>query len=85
MKFRYLGEHENMRAYGYDFSNNKMPDVPKSDKLAFKKLSNNSHFQAVSDDEAKVVEAEIAKIKKSEELIEAEKARIAKEKEDKKK
>ncbi len=45
MKFRYVGERTNMKAFGYDFSGGATPDV--SDETIIRKLSGNSHFEMV--------------------------------------
>lgn len=50
MKFRYNGDHRVMTAYGYDFSDGAITDVPEDDELAVRKLSGNSHFDAVHDE-----------------------------------
>lgn len=48
MKFRYLGEKEDMAVFGYDFSNGSTPEV--TEELVITKLSGNSHFEAVEED-----------------------------------
>jgi hypothetical protein len=51
MKFRYLGNHNTMTAFGYDFSDGATPDV--KDKDAIKRLSANREFEALSKEEKK--------------------------------
>lgn len=53
--FKYNGDHEIMIAYGYDFSNGPT-EVPVTDKLAFRKLSGNSHFDLVEEDINEIVQ-----------------------------
>lgn len=48
MKFRYVGEKEDMQVFGYDFSGGKITDV--TDENAIKKLSGNTHFESVEED-----------------------------------
>ena len=48
MKFRYLGEKDNMQVFGYDFRDGATPDV--TDENALKRLSGNSHFEVVDED-----------------------------------
>jgi len=50
MKFRYLGEKDNMQVFGYDFRDGATPDV--ADENAIKRLSGNSHFEALPEEEA---------------------------------
>ena len=45
MRFRYLGDKDDMTAFGYDFSGGSQPDV--TDPQAIKKLSGNRFFEAV--------------------------------------
>jgi hypothetical protein len=52
VKFRYLGEKDNMTVYGYDFTNGNAPDV--TDELAIRKLSGNSQFEAIKEEVKKV-------------------------------
>lgn len=47
MKFRYIGDNEEMKAFGHDFSNGATPDV--TDEFVIRKLSGNNHFEAVKD------------------------------------
>ena len=47
MKFRYIGDKENMHVFGYDFRDGKEPDV--TDANAIKRLTGNSHFEAIPD------------------------------------
>ena len=47
MRFRYLGDKENMTAFGYDFSNGATPEV--EDANAVHRLNGNSHFEAVEE------------------------------------
>jgi len=47
MKFRYLGDKKDMKAFGYDFSKGATPDV--TDENAIKRLSGNNHFEAVDE------------------------------------
>lgn len=52
MKFRYLGEEENMNVFGYDFSNQATPDV--TEEMFIAKLTGNSHFETVKEDKKKL-------------------------------
>lgn len=54
MKFRYLGKKEDMKVFGYDFTNGNVPDVTEAAFIA--KLSGNSHFEAVKESKKKSVE-----------------------------
>jgi hypothetical protein len=54
MKFRYLGKKEDMKVFGYDFTNGNTPDVTEAVFIA--KLSGNSHFEAVKESRKKPVE-----------------------------
>lgn len=48
MKIKYIGDKSEMKnVYGYDFSWRAVVDIPESDTLAIRKLSNNSHFEVV--------------------------------------
>ena len=51
MKFRYVGKKEDMKVFGYDFTNGNVPDVTDSAFIA--KLSGNSHFEAVKESKKK--------------------------------
>jgi hypothetical protein len=53
MKFRYIGKKEEMKVFGYDFSNGATPDVTEETFIA--KLSGNSHFEAVKKSKEKAV------------------------------
>lgn len=60
MKFRYLGDHVEMKVFGYDFTNGATPDVTEACFIG--KLSNNSHFEAVKEvigSKKKLVAAEV--------------------------
>lgn len=48
MQFRYVGDKEDMAAFGYDFSAGNCPDV--TDANTVKRLSGNSHFEAVAEE-----------------------------------
>lgn len=56
MKFRYLGNSEEMVAYGYDFRNGNEPDV--TDENAIKRLSGNRFFEALPEEEEVETEQE---------------------------
>jgi hypothetical protein len=45
MKFRYIGDKENMKVFGYDFSGGQTPDV--TDENAIKRLQGNHFFEVV--------------------------------------
>ncbi len=45
MKFKYLGDKQDMAVFGYDFSNGKTPEV--TDAFAIGKLTNNMEFETV--------------------------------------
>jgi Mg/Co/Ni transporter MgtE len=45
MKFRYVGENEEMKVFGHDFSNGATPDV--TDESVIRKLTGNSHFEVI--------------------------------------
>ena len=47
MKFRYLGDKKDMKAFGYDFSKGATPDV--TDENAIKRLSGNNTFEIVKE------------------------------------
>jgi len=47
MKFRYLGDHEVMQVYGYDFSGGATPDV--TDARAVAKFTGNREFELVEE------------------------------------
>jgi len=66
MQFKYNGKKKNMIAFGYDFSedNDFTAEVPKSDKLAFTKLSGNGFFD--KDGEKIVKELKLGVFKKKE-------------------
>ncbi len=51
MKFRYLGKKEDMKVFGYDFTNGATPDV--TEDIFVAKLSGNSHFEAVKESKKK--------------------------------
>ena len=53
MKFRYLGKKEDMKVFGYDFTNGAIPNV--TEEAIITKLSGNSHFEAVKKGEKKPV------------------------------
>lgn len=45
MIFKYLGDHKDMQAFGYDFSNGATPDV--TDEMVIAKLQGNPEFDVV--------------------------------------
>jgi len=47
MKFKYLGDKEEMNAFGYDFSGGNTPEV--MDERIIAKLQGNGHFMAVEE------------------------------------
>jgi len=47
MKFRYLGDKDNMQVFGYDFRDGATPDV--TDDNAIKRLSGNRFFETVEE------------------------------------
>jgi hypothetical protein len=51
MKFRYLGDKKDMKAFGYDFSKGATPDV--TDENAVKRLSGNNTFETVKEEPVK--------------------------------
>jgi hypothetical protein len=57
MKFKFIGDSENMIAFGYDFTNGNEPDV--TDSHAIGKLSGNSFFEQVKDEEIQVLPIEV--------------------------
>ncbi len=70
MKFRYVGDKEEMKAFGYDFSNGETPDV--TDETVIRKLSGNCHFEVVKDFNQKDVNEILIQVKEADtiELLE---------------
>ena len=60
MRFRYLGNKDEMTAFGYDFSGGNTPDV--ADPHAIKKLRGNSHFECVEPLMVETQEGEIVEV-----------------------
>ena len=52
MKFKYIGEHTEMIAFGLDFSGGKVAGTTK--KAVIAKLQGNSHFEEVTDKPAPI-------------------------------
>lgn len=57
MRFRYLGDKDDMTAFGYDFRDGTTPDV--TDAHAIAKLSGNNHFEAVEEEETGATDAPV--------------------------
>jgi hypothetical protein len=49
-RFKYNGDHEKMKAYGFDFSGGKIVDIPLEEEFVIGKLMGNSHFDQVDSD-----------------------------------
>jgi hypothetical protein len=47
MRFRYIGDSDNMTAFGYDFSGGATPEI--TDPHAIRKLIGNRFFEAVEE------------------------------------
>ncbi len=67
MLIKYIGDKSEMKnVYGYDFSWRAVVDIPESDTLAIRKLSNNSHFEVVGEGEATAEPPELEMVKAEE-------------------
>ena len=60
MRFRYLGNKGEMKAFGYDFTGGATPDV--TDPFVVAKLRGNSHFECVEPLMVETQEGEIVEV-----------------------